>query len=45
TIDLGADFSTMAEEFAKHLGWKINDDNHESQNINNVVSSIVRQVS
>ncbi|RIB07607.1 hypothetical protein C2G38_2213981 [Gigaspora rosea] len=45
TIDSGTDFSTMAEEFAKRLEWKINDDNHESQNINNVVSSIIRQVS
>ena len=40
TIDSGADFLTITEEFAKHLGMKINGDNHEYQNTNSVVSSI-----
>jgi len=45
TIDSGANFSTITEEFANHLGCKINGENHESQNTNNVVSSIIKQVS
>ncbi|CAG8845810.1 22970_t:CDS:1, partial [Gigaspora margarita] len=44
TIDSGTNWSTITEEFANHLEWKINRNNHESQN-NSVVSGIVKQVS
>ena len=44
TIDSGANWSTITEEFAKQMGWKNNKDTL-SQNTNRAISSIVQQVS
>ncbi|RHZ73748.1 hypothetical protein Glove_229g127 [Diversispora epigaea] len=44
TIDLDTNWSTITEEFAKQMGWKINKDTL-SQNTNKVIFSIVKQVS
>ncbi|CAG8462473.1 13371_t:CDS:1, partial [Racocetra fulgida] len=41
-INSDVNISTIIKEFAK---MKINGNNHESQNINDAISSIVRQVS
>ena len=43
-IDSDANFSTVTENFAKQMGWKINEDT-SSQDINGAVSGIVKQVS